>query len=131
MSDRALHRRLWARPWATMSRPWRRRRPSASPRRRLTWSPTGAASPLSPGWARDHRGELRRDEVDGAERGAGGRPGGDGLEGGVDQALGPADRAGARADAAVVEDLHGDVKALAGLAEHVLGRERARRARRG
>ena len=40
----------------------------------------------------------------------------------VEQLLGAADRAGAEADAPVVEDLHGDPEALAGIAEHVLGR---------
>ena len=41
----------------------------------------------------------------------------------VDEALGQPDRAGPQADAAVVEDLHRDVEALARLAEHVLGRD--------
>jgi hypothetical protein len=40
----------------------------------------------------------------------------------VEQLLGAAHRAAPEADAAVVEDLHRHPKALAGLAEHVLGR---------
>src|SRR4051812_9359263 len=38
----------------------------------------------------------------------------------VEQPLGRANRAGAEADPAVVEDLHREVEALTGLAEHVL-----------
>jgi len=41
----------------------------------------------------------------------------------VEQPLGRADRAGAEAETPVVEDVHRDPEALAGLAEHVLRRD--------
>ena len=72
---------------------------------------------------RDHPADLLLHELELGERAAELPAARDVLDRHVEELLGGADRARAEAHAAVVEDLHRDLEAVAGLAEHVLRRD--------
>ena len=76
---------------------------------------------LQPEQVGDHPADLVLDELEVGEGLAELAALLDVVDGQVKQLLGGADRPGAEADAAVVEDLHRDAEAVAGLAEDVLG----------
>ena len=77
---------------------------------------------LEPEQVRDHPADLVLDQLEVGQRPAELVAIVDVVDRLVQQPLGRPHRARPQADAAVVEDLHRDVEALAGLAEHVLGR---------